>query len=303
MKRIFVTREIQPSGLELLRQKGFQVDVASKGQTLTDLELQVEAQKSQGLICTLADSINKKFLQMNSHLVAISNYAVGINNIDVEEAKKHNIQIGNTPDVLTEATAEVALGLMICAARNFKAGLHAAERGDWIGFEPQGYLGPALKGKTLGVIGMGRIGSRFADMAQGAFQMKLKAFKRGDDLQEFLKDLDVLSLHMPLTPETKNFIGKKEFQVMKPSSIIINTARGEVIDQEALVWALKEKKIFAAGLDVTTPEPLPIDHPLFSMPNVFITPHFASATYEARSAMSMICAENIIKAFEGRGLI
>ena len=149
---------------------------------------------------------------------------------------------------------------------------------------------------------MGRIGSRLAEMAHGAFQMQIKAFKRGDNLHAFLKDLDVLSLHTPLTNETRHLIGKEEFKMMKPNAILINTARGEVIDQDALVWALKEKLIFAAGLDVTTPEPLPIDHELFSMPNVFITPHLASATIEARTDMSLICAENILKAFCERGI-
>ena len=302
IKKVFVTRNIHPKGLELLRQKGFQVDVASKGVTLSAEELHAGAQKADALISTMSDSINKKFLQQNSHLKVITNYAVGINNIDMEEAKNLNIKIGNTPDVLTEATAETALGLMICAARNFKAGLHNAERGSWIGFEPLGYLGPALKGKTLGVLGMGRIGTRLAEMAQGAFQMKIKAFKRGDNLHEFLKELDVLSIHTPLTKETKHLIGLEELKQMKPSAILVNTSRGEVIDQDALVWALKEKLIFAAGLDVTTPEPLPIDHELFAMPNVFITPHFGSATFEARADMSLICAENILKAFSEDGL-
>jgi glyoxylate reductase len=298
MKKIFVTRDILPDGLLLLRQKGFQVDVSSKNATLSKDELNYAAKKADGLICMLADSINKNFLEENSHLKVISNYAVGLNNIDLETARALNIKIGNTPDVLTEATAETALGLMICAARNFRAGMHNAEKGEWVGFEPRGFLGPQLKGKTLGIIGMGRIGSRLAQMAEGAFMMKIRAFKRGLDLHEFLKELDVLSLHIPLTADTKNFIGVEELNVMKDTAIIINTARGEVIDQEALYESLKNKKIFAAGLDVTTPEPLSPTHPLFSLPNVIITPHFGSATFEARREMSLLCAKNILNAFE-----
>ena len=144
---------------------------------------------------------------------------------------------------------------------------------------------------------MGRIGGRLGEMAHGAFGMKIKGFKRGDNLIEFLSDIDVLSLHIPLTPETKNFIGKKEIAAMKSSAIIVNTARGDVIDQEALYEALRDKKIFSAGLDVTTPEPLPPSHPLYSLPNVMILPHIGSATFEARSKMSVMCANNIISAF------
>lgn len=298
MKKIFVTRDILPDGIEFLRQKGFQVDVSSKGSPLTSEELSSAAKNADGLICMLADSINKNFLHENSHLKVISNYAVGLNNIDLDAAKSLNIKIGNTPDVLTEATAETALGLMICAARNFRAGIHNAELGNWKGFEPQGFLGPALRGKTLGVIGMGRIGSRLAEMAEGAFKMKVKSYKRGEDLLEFLSTVDVLSLHIPLTDNTRNFIGAKELAVMKTTAIIVNTARGEVIDQEALSDALKNNRIFAAGLDVTTPEPLPPTHPLFSLPNVIITPHFGSATFEARREMSLLSAKNIMNAFE-----
>jgi glyoxylate reductase len=145
---------------------------------------------------------------------------------------------------------------------------------------------------------MGRIGQRLAEMAQAAFKMKISAYKRGMDIKEFLSEVDVLSLHIPLTSETKNFIGKDELAAMKKSAIIVNTARGEVIDQDALYDALKNKRIFAAGLDVTTPEPLPPTHPLFALPNVIITPHFGSATFEARREMSLLCAQNILDAFE-----
>lgn len=298
MHKIYVTRDILPDGLTLLRNKGFHVEVWDQDRPMSVEELHEKSQKADALISTLADSINKNFLENNSHLKIITNYAVGVNNIDLETAKKLNIKIGNTPDVLTEATAETALGLMICAARNFREGMQNADRGEWRGFRPKGFLGPALKGKTLGVIGMGRIGGRLAEMARGAFQMKVKPFKRGDDVCEFLKDIDVLSLHIPLTPETKNFIGKKEIAAMKPSAIIINTARGEVLDTEALYEALRDKKIFAAGLDVTNPEPLPPTHPLYSLSNVIITPHFGSATFEARSEMSIMSANNILEAFK-----
>jgi glyoxylate reductase len=297
MKKVYVTRDVLPNGINILKDKGFQVEVWDQDRPMTASELHEKAQKVDALWCTMTDAINKNFLMNNRHLKIITNYAVGTNNIDKETAAELGIIIGNTPDVLTEATAETAFGLMICASRNFKAAMKNAENGEWTHFEPKGFLGPELKGKTLGIIGMGRIGGRLGEMAQGAFGMKIKGYKRGDNLIEFLSDLDVLSLHIPLTPETKHFIGRKEIAAMKSSAIIVNTARGDVIDQEALYEALRDKKIFSAGLDVTTPEPLPLSNPLFSLPNVMILPHIGSATFEARSEMSVMCAHNIIAAF------
>ncbi|MEA9358302.1 D-glycerate dehydrogenase [Bacteriovorax sp. PP10] len=297
MKKVYVTRDVLPDGISLLKDKGFEVEVWAKDRPMTAIELHEAAQKVDALWCTMADAINKNFLMSNSHLKIITNYAVGTNNIDKEAAAELGIIIGNTPDVLTEATAETAFGLMICASRNFKAAMKNAENGEWTHFQPKGFLGPQLKGRTLGIIGMGRIGGRLGEMAQGAFGMKIKGYKRGDNLIEFLSDLDVLSLHIPLTPETKHFIGRKEIAAMKSSAIIVNTARGDVIDQEALYEALRDKKIFSAGLDVTTPEPLPPSNPLFSLPNVMILPHIGSATFEARTEMSVMCANNIIAAF------
>lgn len=297
MKKVFVTRKILEDGINLLRNKGFEVEVSTKDDPLEAFELMEKAQKVDALICTMSDSIDQNFLKANKHLTMITNYAVGTNNIDLKTASELGIKIGNTPDVLTEATAETAFGLMICAARNFKSAMKNAENGQWSHFEPKGHLGHALLGKKLGIIGYGRIGQRLGEMARGAFNMDVTGLRRGDDLLSFLSELDVLSLHIPLTPETKHFIGVKEIKVMKKTSIIVNTARGDVIDQDALYQALKDNQIFAAGLDVTSPEPLIPTHPLYKLPNVMILPHIGSATYEARKAMSILCAENIIKAF------
>lgn len=297
MKKVYVTRDVLPDGINILKDKGFEVEIWNQDRPMTPSELHEQAQKVDALWCTMADAINKNFLMANKHLKIITNYAVGLNNIDKETAAELGIKIGNTPDVLTEATAETAFGLMICASRNFRAAMKNAENGEWTHFQPKGFLGPQLKGRTLGIIGMGRIGGRLGEMAQGAFNMKIKGYKRGDDLIEFLSDLDVLSLHIPLTPETKHFIGRKEIAAMKSSAIIVNTARGDVIDQEALYEALRDKKIFSAGLDVTSPEPLPPSNPLYSLPNVMILPHIGSATFEARTEMSIMCANNILSAF------
>lgn len=298
MKKVYITRDVLDAGINLLKDKGFSVLVWTEDRPMTAMELNMAAQEVDALWCTMADSINKKFLMDNKHLKIITNYAVGTNNIDIQAATQLGIIIGNTPDVLTEATAETALGLMICASRNFKAAMKNAENGQWSHFQPKGFLGPELKGKTIGIVGHGRIGKRMGEMCAGAFAMKVKAFKRNENLIEFLHDVDVLSLHVPLTTETKHIIGRKEIAAMKSSAIIINTARGDVIDQDALYEALKENKIFSAGLDVTSPEPLIPTHPLYSLPNVIILPHIGSATFEARTEMSLLCARNIIAAFE-----
>ena len=298
MKTVYITRNILDSAIELLKNKGFVITVWPRDRPMTPSELHTAAQNCDALWCTLTDSIDKKFLTDNKHLKIITNYAVGTNNIDKIAAKELGIIIANTPDVLTEATAEMAFGLMIAAARNFKAAMKNAEDGLWKHFEPKGFLGHGLRGKTIGIVGFGRIGKRMSEMCTGAFAMNVKSYKRGENLIEFLSDLDVLSLHVPLTPETKQIIGKKEIAAMKSNAIIINTARGDVIDQEALYLALKNNKIFSAGLDVTSPEPLIPSHPLYSLPNVLILPHIGSATFEAREAMSLMCVKNIINAFE-----
>lgn len=298
MKKVFITRSILPDGISKLQQNGFTVEVWDQASPVPSEVLHTKAQSSQALITMLTDKIDESFLKNNPHLKIISNYAVGTNNIDKVTADKLGIVIGNTPDVLTEATAEVAFGLMIACARQFKAASKNALNGLWNTWEPMGFLGISLKNKTLGIIGNGRIGKEMAQLSKGAFNMNVKIYKRGDDIFLFLKDLDVLSLHVPLTAETEKIIGARELACMKPESIIINTARGEVIDQDELYKAIKENRLFGAGLDVTYPEPLPPNHPLYSLDRVLILPHIGSATFEARKKMSLKCADNIINVFK-----
>ena len=297
MKKVFVTRSILPDGIMKLREKGFEVEVWNGNELIPTNILYEKAQSSEALITMLSDKIDHHFLHKNKHLKVITNYAVGLNNIDLKAAKDLGIAIGNTPDVLTDATAEVAFGLMIACARQFKGAQKNAENGSWKTWEPLGFLGISLKNKNLGIIGHGRIGKEMAKLAENSFGMKIHIYKRNSNLNDFLKDLDVLSLHVPLTEETRHLIGEKQLSSLKTSAIIINTARGEIIDQEALYEALKSKKLFAAGLDVTSPEPLDPKHPLYSLDNALILPHIGSATYEARRLMSLVCADNIIKNF------
>lgn len=311
-KRVFITRPILPDGVELMRSKGIEVEINSLDRPMTYDELMLKAQQYDALITMLSDRIDETFLENNSHLKVISNYAVGFNNIDIKKASALKIPIGNTPDVLTEATAEVALGLMISAARQFHCAQKAAEHGLWKNWHPTEHLGYALSNKTLGVMGFGRIGMRLAEMAAHAFKMKIiytansekknSLNARKVSMDELLKESDFISLHLPLTPETRKLIGKKEFESMKKHTVLVNTSRGEIIDQDALIHALKSHRIFAAGLDVTDPEPLPLESELFKLKNVLILPHIGSATYEARRAMSVLASENIMAGLEGKEL-
>ncbi|MFA6238452.1 MAG: D-glycerate dehydrogenase [Bacteriovorax sp.] len=308
-KKVFITRSILSAGIDLMKDKGFEVEMSSIDRPLTYSELVEKARHFDALITMLGDRIDANFLEQNKHLKVISNYAVGFNNIDIEKARSLQIAIGNTPDVLTEATAEVALGLMISAARNFHSSQTSAAQGLWRCWSPTDHLGHALSNKTLGVIGFGRIGHRLAEMASAAFKMRViytaRTLKTNSfnaekvSMEELLKRSDFISIHVPLTSDTRKFISERELGLMKSSVVLVNTSRGEIIDQVALIRALKNKKIFAAGLDVTDPEPLPIDSELFLLSNAFILPHIGSATFEARSEMSLMAAENVIAGLEG----
>jgi glyoxylate reductase len=308
-KKVFITRPILNDGLELLLNQGFHVEVNDLNRPLTSEELSIKAQDFDALITMLSDKIDRDFLLKNSHLKVISNYAVGFNNIDLETASAQKILIGNTPDVLTEATAETALGLMIAASRNFLSAQKSASLGLWKNWEPIGHLGFGLSGKTLGVIGLGRIGLRLASMCSEAFKMKVIYTSQNEkqnsigakwvELPELLSSSDFISLHIPLNPKTHKMLGENEFKLMKKNAVLVNTSRGEVIDQEALIFALKNDLIFAAGLDVTDPEPLPKDNELFSLKNAIVLPHIGSGSFEARSAMSVLAAKNIIAGLKG----
>lgn len=312
-KRVFITRSILSAGKDLLERKGVLVDQNTSDHPLSYNELKKLAKNYDALVTMLTDQIDEAFLAENSHLEIIANYAVGFNNIDLAAAKKFQIAITNTPDVLTEATAEVALGLMIAAARNFHEASQTVRDGQWTSWHPQKHLGPSLREKTLGIVGAGRIGSRLAEMASHAFSMKILYSSRSPKnlgpraqlvpLEELMAQSDFVSLHVPLTPSTRGLIGKRELALMKQEAVIINTARGEIIDQDALIESLKKREIFAAGLDVTTPEPLPLESELLKLPNVFILPHIGSASFEARTEMALLCAKNILAKFEGRKLL
>ena len=265
---------------------------------------------ADAILSMLGDRVDGEFMDAaGPQLRAIANYAVGFNNIDLAEANRRQIAIGNTPDVLTDATADIAIGLMLAAGRLFGPSVEAVRTHGWRDWDPTGRLGLEFAGKTAGIIGMGRIGEATAKRLHFGWGMNILYVARSDkphidramqarrvELDELLEQADVISLHCDLNDQTRHLINEQSLARMKPTAILINTSRGGVVDQQALHATLAAGKIFAAGLDVTDPEPLPSDSPLRELANCYILPHIGSATYQARTAMAHRAAENILAA-------
>lgn len=309
--KVFITRKIPESGIKLL-QRECEVKINSKNQVISRTELLKGVQWCDALLCLLTDKIDKEVMDLNPSLKIIANYAVGFDNIDVKYATEQRIPITNTPGVLTDAVAEHAIALMMSIARRIPESDRFIRAGKYKGWEPLLLLGTELKGKTLGIVGLGRIGSGVASRAQKGMQMKIvyydvkpnpefeKEFSaKYCSLPELLKTADFISIHVPLLPTTRHLISTKEFVMMKKTAYLINTSRGPVIDEKALVQALKKKQIAGAGLDVFEFEPK-LSPGLEKLDNVIVTPHTASATIEARSAMSELAAKNILAVFNGQ---
>ena len=311
--KVVISRKIIGQSVELLQNQGVEVVIWDKETTISKKELINLCQGANGLISMLADPIDSDFIDQCPDLKVISNYAVGYNNIDVTHASKRGIFVGNTPEVLTDATSDIAFALLISVARRIKES--STELKSWKTWEPMGYLGPRLKGKTLGIVGMGRIGQAMAQKCHFGWDMKIiytantrkinaenKMAAQKVDFEVLLRESDFISVHCPLTPDTKHLFDIKAFAAMKNSAIFINTARGEVVVQDELIHAIEKGEIWGAGLDVTTPEPLPMDNRLHKLKNVVITPHIGSADFESRIAMSELCANNIIAGLKGEKL-
>jgi glyoxylate reductase len=308
--KILVTRKLPPIAVDLLTKAGFIVTVGEADGLMTRDELISQAKQHDAILCTLTEKIDKDFLAACSHLKIISQFGVGYDNIDIAEATRLGIPVGNTPGVLTDATADIAFALMLAVSRKMFHLHKSIIKGEWTYFQPSKDLGFELKGKTLGVFGLGRIGIEMAKRCRGAFQMKVIYHNRkpnpeaGNSLgathvsfNELLSQSDVLSVHSVLSADTRGIFNKATFEKMKPTSIFINTARGGIHNEEDLVRALRSKKIWGAGLDVTNPEPMSKDNPLLSLDNVAILPHVGSGTIEARSGMARLAAENIVEFF------
>ena len=313
--RVFVSRLIPANGLKILRSQ-YDVSVWEDPLPPTAEQLAECVAGCSGLVTLLSDRIDASIMDAaGPSLKVISNYAVGYNNIDVAEAKKRGIRIGNTPKVLTGATADMAVCLMLAAARQLKAGMNAVREGEWKTWEPRGYLGWDLKGRTVGILGAGRIGLEFARRCRGGWGMDVMYCSRSRKprwskefdasfvtIDELFEYCDIVSIHCPLTEETRGMVNADCLEFAKEGCILINTARGEIVDQDALYDALTNGPLSAAGLDVTDPEPLPPDHPLVGLPNCVISPHTGSATHEAREAMAHIAAANVILALRGEAM-
>jgi glyoxylate reductase len=303
MARVFVTRTPVGDGLERLRAAGHEVDVWVDAEPPSQQALVERAQQADALLCMLSDRIDAAFLDANRHLRVIANYAVGLDNVDLAAARRHGIAVGNTPDVLTDATADLAFALLLAAARRIPQGARAVKEGAWGTWQPDGHLGADLVGATLGIVGAGRIGAAVAKRASG-FEMRVltTTSRAGTPLDDLLAESDFVSLHVPLTPQTRHLIDAAALQRMKPTAILVNTARGQVVDQRALIDALHAGTIAGAALDVTDPEPLPPEHPLLAAPNVLVIPHVGSATPRTRSAMTNLAVDNVLAGLAGRPL-
>jgi glyoxylate reductase len=259
--------------------------------------LRALAAGADGLLCLLTDRVDAALLEAAPGLRAISVMAVGTDNVDRDAARARGIPVGNTPDVLTEATADLAFALILAAARRLPEAAAAVRDGGWRTWEPARWLGLELHGATLGIVGAGRIGRAVARRAAG-FGMRVLTH-RPTPLDELLRESDVVSLHVPLTDATRHLMNAGTLARMKPGAILVNTARGSVVDQAALADALRAGRLGAAALDVTDPEPLPPDHPLLDAPNLLVVPHIGSATHATRARMADMAVDNLLAALAG----
>lgn len=295
--RVLVTRRIPSSVLARL-QEACSVDLHDTQEALPAEELKARVRDKDGLICVLTDRIDDGVLAAGERLKVVSNIAVGFDNIDVEAARRRGITVTNTPDVLTEATAELTWALILAAARRIAEGDRLVRRGGWKGWTLEFMLGTELRGKQLGVIGRGRIGRAVAAKAP-AFGMTAVFAKEDMSLDELLVSSDVVSIHTSLRPETRHLIDRRALARMKRTAILVNTARGPVVDEEGLAWALRERLIAAAALDVYEREPI-VQEALLGMENVVLAPHLGSATRETRTAMIDLAASNVLAVVQGR---
>lgn len=302
--KVFITGKIPSIASEFLLEKGYKIKVYKKNFPISQQELIHEVKDADAVISLLTDKFDKKIISQMERCRIIANYAVGFNNIDVNLAKEKGIVVTNTPDVLTEATAEIAISLALCCARRIVEGDKFVRAGKFKGWKPDLLLGTELKNKTFGIIGAGRIGTA-ASIRAKAFEMKIIYFSRTRNaklekltgakkvtLNNLLKISDFISIHVPLTKDTFHLIDKKRLSLLKKSAILINTSRGEIIDEKELIKMLKNRRIFSAGFDVYENEPV-INPDLLKLDNIVLLPHIGSATIETRNNMAMLAARNV----------
>lgn len=307
----YVTREIPAVGLNLLTSAG-SVETWQGDTPPPRDELLARVAESDALLCLLSDRIDAEVLDAAPRLKVISTYAVGTDNIDVAAATERGICVCNTPGILTDATADTAWALLLAASRRVVEGDRMVRSGEWRSWGPQLLLGQPFAGRTLGILGMGRIGQAVARRGTGFGMRILYHNRRPDpeaeaalgaryvDLETLLRESDFLSIHTPLTPETRGLIDRDALDRMKPTAVLVNTARGPVVDEAALADALRDGRLFAAGLDVFDREPIGADHPLCGLRNVVLLPHLGSADVATREEMARVAAVAILDVMAGR---
>ena len=310
-KKILITRKIPNIARELLENKGWKVTLGATNRSLTKDELKRKVKNVDAVISMLSDKFDEEIIDTMKKCKVIANYAVGYNNINIDYAKEKGIIVTNTPDILTDATADLAIGLAIAAARNFILGDELVRNGKFKGWEPELLLGKDFKNKIFGIIGAGRIGQATAKRAK-ALGCKIVYYSRAKkeefeketgakkvSLNKLLKTSDFISLHVPLTRQTFHLLNPLNMQLIKDGAVLINTARGEIIDEKTLLHLLKKGKIFAAGLDVYENEPN-VKKEFLKLKNVILLPHLGSGTFETRSEMAKLAAKNVIRVLEGK---
>lgn len=312
--KVFITRDIPSIGIDLLRKKGFEVSVYKKDQPISKNELIKSVKNCDGVISMLSDKFDKEIIDSIKNCKVIANYAVGFNNIDVEYAKSKGIVVTNTPDVLTDSTADLTMALVLACARKISESEKLVRDKKFVGWKPKLLLGMELRNKYFGILGSGRIGTEVAKRAH-SFGCKIIYYSNSKNdfleselnakkmsLNSILKKSDIISLHLPLNPKSKNLISKEMLDLLRPSSIFINTARGEIVDEFYLIKMLRQNRILAAGFDVYQNEPI-LNKEFYKLKNVVLLPHIGSATIEARNNMSLLAAKNIITVLSGKRAI
>ena len=308
--KVFLTREL-PSAVMARLEEVAELTFNPEDRVLSKEEIIARVKGKDALLCLLTDSIDKEVLSANPGLKIVANYAVGYNNIDVQAAAEMGIPVSNTPGVLTETSADLAFALIMAVSRRVVEADVYLRTGQWGGWGPLQFLGPDVHGATLGIVGLGRIGKAVAQRAKG-FGMRVIYWNRTRlsreeeekegwiylSLEELLKTADFVSLHVAYSSDTHHLIGPEELRLMKPEAVLINTARGAVVNEKALVEALKEGQIWGAGLDVFEHEPA-VERELLTMKNVVLLPHLGSASVATRTKMGMMTIENILAAWKG----